>query len=279
MKLHVINTGFFKLDGGAMFGVVPKSIWNRLNPADENNMCNWAMRCLLIEDGERKILIDTGIGDKQSEKFFGYYYLSGEDTLLGSLGQAGFSEEEITDVILTHLHFDHCGGAVKREGDGFSTVFPNAIYWSHQDHWQHAMDPNPREKASFLKENFVPIQEAGQLRFVGEDLTISEHVTVKVVNGHTSAMMIPVIQYAEQKIAFCADLIPSAGHVPVNYVMSYDIEPLNTMLERAQFLEWCMREDVVLFFEHDPVMECGRVGKNDRGAFRSSETFALEEIL
>lgn len=280
MNLHVINSGNFKLDGGAMFGVVPKSIWNNINPADENNMCNWATRCLLVEDGDRLILIDNGLGDKQSEKFFGYYFLNGDDSLEKSLKKAGFGFDDITDVFLTHLHFDHCGGSIKwdKEHEFYKPAFPNATYWSHEAHWEHALNPNPREKASFLKENIVPIEESGQLKFIGDDMRITDNFTCKVVDGHTESMMVPLIDYKGQTIAFMADLIPSAGHIPVNYVMSYDIRPLDTMRERAHFLQEAVENDYVMFFEHDLVNECGTAKQTERG-FRKDRTFPLSEIL
>ena len=279
MKLHTIDTGFFKLDGGAMFGVVPKSIWNKINPADANNMCNWAMRCLLVEDEDRLILIDNGIGNKQDDKFMGYYYLNGDATLEGSLNKLGFTREDITDVFLTHLHFDHCGGGVRWNKDrtNFEMTFPNAKYWTHAMHWLHALDSNHREKASFLKENLLPMNEAGHLEFMNSDLKLTENFTVKVVNGHTEQMMIPLINYKGNTLAFCADLIPSVGHLPVNYVMAYDIDPLASMRERQNFLDEAMENDYTLFFEHDPNIECAKVIKNERGKFKAGETFKLSE--
>ena len=280
MRLRTIHTGNFKLDGGAMFGVVPKSLWNRLNPADENNMCNWAMRCLLVEDGNRLILIDNGIGDKQSEKFFGYYYLNGDHSLEKSLHSAGVDFGDITDVVLTHLHFDHCGGSIRynQSTDRFVPTFPNATYWSHEAHWDHALNPNPRERASFLKENIVPIEESGQLKFVGTDLRISENIDVILANGHTEKMMCPRINLGERELIFCADLIPSAAHVPPHYVMAYDIRPLDSMTESAAFLDEVVQKNSILFFEHDLLNECGTVEKTDRG-FKAGEVFSLSELL
>ena len=280
MRLQTIHTGNFKLDGGAMFGVVPKSIWQRLNPADDNNMCNWAMRCLLVEDGDRLILIDNGLGDKQSEKFFGYYYLNGDDSLEKSLHTAGVDFGDITDVVLTHLHFDHCGGSVKwnTTKDKLELQFPNATYWSHKDHWRTATEPNPREKASFLQENILPIQESGQLRFIGDDMRISHNITAFIANGHTEAMMVPLINYNGRTLVFAADLIPSAAHVPVNYVMAYDVQPLISMSESQTFLEECLANDYTLFFEHDLVNECGKVKQTERG-IKLDRTLSLDEFI
>jgi glyoxylase-like metal-dependent hydrolase (beta-lactamase superfamily II) len=276
MRLETIHTGNFRLDGGAMFGVVPKSIWQKINPADENNMCNWAMRCLLVEDGNRLVLIDNGLGDKQSEKFFSYYFLNGPHSLEKSLHQVGVDFKDITDVVLTHLHFDHCGGSVNRSGDGYETAFPNATYWSHEDHWDIAIHPNAREKASFLKENMLPIQENGQLKFIGNDLKITDNITVFLANGHTQAQMIPKINVDGQTLVFAADLIPSAGHVPSNYVMAYDMQPLVSMEEHEAFLTECLEGDYTLFFEHDLNIECGKVKKTDRG-IKFDYGFSLKE--
>ncbi len=280
MHLYTIDTGFFKLDGGAMFGVVPKSIWQKLNPADENNMCNWAMRCLLIEDGNRLILIDNGIGNKQSDKFFGFYYLNGDATLDLSLAKLGFHRDDITDVVLSHLHFDHCGGSVIWNSDRtkYQTAFKNAKYWSNEEHWQHALDSNPREKASFLTENIMPIQESGQLFFVENGSEVADFMTLPKVYGHTEAMMLPHINYKGQTIVFCADLIPSLGHLPVNYVMAYDIKPLESMRDRQSFLEQAIKNDFILFFEHDPINECCTVTKNERGQFVPERIFKLADL-
>ena len=280
MHLYTIDTGFFKLDGGAMFGVVPKSIWQKLNPADENNMCNWAMRCLLIEDGNRLILIDNGIGNKQSDKFFGFYYLNGDATLDLSLAKLGFHRDDITDVVLSHLHFDHCGGSVIWNSDRtkYQTAFKNAKYWSNKEHWQHALDSNPREKASFLTENIMPIQESGQLFFVENGNEVADFIALPKVYGHTEAMMLPHINYKGQTIVFCADLIPSLGHLPVNYVMAYDIKPLESMRDRQSFLEQAIKNDFILFFEHDPINECCTVTKNERGQFVPDRIFKLADL-
>ena len=280
MQLKTIHAGNFKLDGGAMFGVVPKTIWNGLNAVDELNMCNWAMRCLLVEDGDRIILIDNGIGDKQSQKFFGYYHLNGEDSLEKSLNKAGVGVDDITDVVLTHLHFDHCGGSLKwNSGKTFlEPTFKNATYWSQQQHWDHAMTPNPREKPSFLKENFEPLSLSGQLKMVGEDLIISPNMKVRVVSGHTEKMMCPIINYKQQTLVYVAYLIPSSAHVPVHYVMAYDIRPLDTMAEKSAFLEEAVSHDYTLFFEHDLNAECGKVIQTDRG-FKLGDTFDLTSFI
>lgn len=279
MNLHVINTGFFKLDGGAMFGVVPKTIWQRTNPADENNLCTWAMRCLLIEDENRLILIDTGIGDKQDEKFFSHYYLHGEDTLMGSLRKAGFRPEDVTDVILTHLHFDHCGGAIRRLGDKLVPTFPNATYWSNAAHWAWATHPNAREKASFLKENIWPIQESGQLRFVEQNLP-SPFPGIEIIyaSGHTEKMMLPKIKFRDTVICYMADLIPSTGHIPLPYVMGYDTRPLLTLEEKEKFLNEAANNRYLLFFEHDPVNECATVKHTEKGV-RLDQVCRLNDLL
>ncbi len=279
MKLHTIDTGFFKLDGGAMFGVVPKTIWNKTNPADENNLCNWAMRCLLVEDGSRLILIDTGIGDKQDAKFFSYYYLHGDASLNSSLAKLGFTTDDITDVFLTHLHFDHVGGAVKRDGEKLVPTFKNATYWSNQQHWDWAANPNDREKASFLKENILPIQESGQLKFIDskDGVHFMDGFDVRFVYGHTDAMMLPLISYKGKKILYMADLLPSVGHLPLPYVMAYDMFPLKTLNEKKIFLTEALEKEYILYFEHDPVNECCTLQQTERG-IRVKDTFKLNEL-
>ena len=298
MKLYAINTGHFKLDGGAMFGVVPKSIWNKLNQADEKNLCSWALRCLLIEDEGKLILIDTGMGDKQDAKFFGHYYLHGTDTLDKSLARHGFTKADITDVFLTHLHFDHCGGSIIREGDRLLPAFKNATYWSNKNHWQWATHPNDRERASFLKENILPIQESGKLQFVevNKSSSIVQHASANtsatiiqqspftkniffiVANGHTDAMMLPVLHYKEKTIVYMADLLPSVGHIPLPYVMGYDMFPLTTLNEKKIFLTEATQNNYILFFEHDPVNECCTLQQSEKG-IRVKDVFKLSEIL
>lgn len=293
MNLYPIHTGNFKLDGGAMFGVVPKSIWNKINPADENNMCSWAMRCLLIEDGNRLILVDNGMGDKQDAKFFSYYYLHGDQTLDKSLGQHGFHRDDITDVFLTHLHFDHCGGSIARKGDKLIPAFKNAVYWSNRSHWEWATHPNAREKASFLKENILPIHESGQLKFIkhpleettGMELTapayyqarFTEDISVLFVKGHTENMMLPCIPYKDRNIVFMADLLPSQGHIPLPYVMAYDMFPLTTLTEKEAFLQEALEKEYILFFEHDPLYECCTLQQTERG-IRPKDFFKLADI-
>lgn len=278
MKLHSIDTGYFKLDGGAMFGVVPKTMWNKLNPSDENNMCTWAMRCLLIEDGNRLILIDNGIGNKQDEKFFGHYYLHGDDTLERSLSSLGFGVNDITDVFLTHLHFDHCGGSIIRTNDGkLIPAFKNATFWSNENHWKWATQPNAREKASFLKENILPIEESGQLKFTVDGAELFPGVKIKYMNGHTDGMMLPHIQYKGRTIVFMADLLPSAAHIPVPYVMAYDTRPLLTLEEKAAFITEAQANDYILFFEHDPVHECCTLQLTEKGV-RPKDYFKLSDI-
>jgi glyoxylase-like metal-dependent hydrolase (beta-lactamase superfamily II) len=288
MQLYSINTGFFKLDGGAMFGVVPKSIWNKVNPADENNLCSWALRCLLIEDGNRLILVDNGNGDKQDAKFFSHYHLHGDDTLDKSLAKHGFHRDDITDVILSHLHFDHCGGTIRREGDKLVPNFKNATVWSNEEHWQWATHPNDREKASFLKENILPIQENGQLKFIPipnrenplrqlGSANFTDSISIRIADGHTRAMMLPQIQYKDRTIVFMADLLPSQGHIPLPYVMGYDMFPMTTLDEKKTFLEEAVDNNYILFFEHDPKVECCTLQRTEKG-IRPKDFFSLDSL-
>ena len=294
MNLYPIDTGLFKLDGGAMFGVVPKSLWGKHHPPDEKNLCTWAMRCLLVETDGHLILIDNGIGDKQDARFFSHYDLHGDDTLEKSLAKHGFSRDDITDVFLTHLHFDHCGGSIVRKGDGFAPAFKNATYWSNKYHWDWATKPNAREKASFLQENILPIQESGQLKFVslapspspGERgahppnefvKDLFPGIDVLLVNGHTDAMMIPHIRYKGHTVCYMADLLPSVHHVPLPWVMAYDTRPLLTLNEKAAFLERAADEQFVLFFEHDAVNQCGRLERTEKGV-RLKEALPLSDL-
>jgi glyoxylase-like metal-dependent hydrolase (beta-lactamase superfamily II) len=262
-----------------MFGVVPKTIWNKTNPADENNLCTWAMRCLLVEHENRLILVDTGIGNKQSEKFFSYYYLHGNASLDNSLASLGFHRDDITDVFLTHLHFDHVGGAVVRDGESLLPAFKNATYWSNPKHWDWAVNPNEREKASFFKENIMPIQESGQLKFVdAEDGTnFMKDFDIRFVSGHTESMMLPLINYKGKKILYMADLLPSVGHLPIPYVMAYDMFPLQTLTEKKLFLNEALEKEYVLYFEHDPENECCTLQQTEKG-IRVKDTFKLSDL-
>lgn len=277
MKLYSIDTGFFKLDGGAMFGVVPKSIWQRTNPADANNLCTWANRLLLIEDGKRLTLVDTALGDKQDDKFFSHYYLHGDDTLDKSLAKYGFHRNDITDVFLTHLHFDHCGGAIAREGEKLVPAFKNAYFWSNERQWDWAVNPNPREKASFLKENILPIEESGQLKFLKEGEAYDQNIDVRYAFGHTEAMMLPQINYKGKTILYMADLLPSVGHIPLPYVMSYDVRPLTTMEERQSYWQEIVDKEYILFFEHDATYECCTLQHTEKG-IRVKDIFKFSEI-
>jgi len=284
MTLYPIHTGNFKLDGGAMFGVVPKSLWQRTNPADENNMCSWAMRSLLIENGNRLMLIDCGIGNKQDDKFLSHYFLHGDQSLDKSLTALGFSRTDITDVFLTHLHFDHCGGGIEWNTDrtGFKPTFTNAVYWSTKKHWEWATQPNAREKASFLKENILPIQESGQLQFVERNDRVTpnvfEGIDVFFADGHTESQMIPLIKYQGKTIAFMADLLPSVGHIPLPYVMGYDTRPLLTLDEKKLFLDMATNQQFVLFLEHDYINECATLQMTEKGP-RLSDTHSFSELF
>lgn len=287
MLLYTIETGKFKLDGGAMFGVVPKSIWQKLNPPDENNMCTWSMRCLLVQEGDRLVLIDTGIGNKQDAKFYSHYYLHGDDSLDKSLAAAGLTRSDITDVFLTHLHFDHCGGAIERQGDKLQPAFPRAQYWSNALHWDWAVKPNDREKASFLKENILPLQESGQLQFIQrsgnkdpyplEEQAFLPGFSVRFVDGHTNAMMLPQIQYKGRTIVYMADLLPSAAHIPIPYVMAYDMFPLTTLSEKKSFLQEALDGDYILYFEHDAAHECCTLQQTEKG-IRPKDFFSLKDL-
>ena len=276
MKLYSIETGRFKLDGGAMFGVVPKSIWNKLNPADENNMINMAMRCLLIEDGNRLILIDNGIGNKQDSKFFGHYYLHGDFSLEKSLAAHGFCKDDITDMVLTHLHFDHCGGSIQWNNDRtkYETAFKNATYWINEKHWQEALEPNAREKASFLKENILPIMESGQLKLFNEGELFHPEIDLLYTIGHTNNMMLPIVPYQNTKLIYLADAIPTTAHIPIPYVMGYDVRPLDAMKEKTNILEQAVQNNYLLFFEHDPFNEMCSVHETEKG-IRMNEIMTL----
>jgi len=285
MKLYPIEAGNFKLDGGAMFGVVPKTIWNKTNPADENNLIDIAARCLLIEDGNRLTLIDTGMGDKQSEKFFGYYSLWGDDSIDKSLAKHGFHRDDITDVFMTHLHFDHCGGSIRWNSDrtGYEPAFKNATFWSNEKHWQWATNPNPREKASFLTENILPMQESGQLKFVtpnSSDLESAPELGFDIfyVDGHTEKMMVPMIDYNGKKICFMADLLPTAGHIPLPYVMGYDTRPLLTLPEKEKFLRMAAQNEFFLFLEHDAHNQIITVQETEKGV-RLKDVYRTQDVL
>ena len=279
MKLYTIHSGMFKLDGGAMHGVVPKSMWNKVNPADENNMCSWAMRCLLIEEGNRLILIDTGMGNKQDEKFFGFFQPHGPYSLRTSLEQNGFTIDDITDVFLTHLHFDHSGGAIQRSGEQLVPTFRNATYWSHEAHWAAAIQPNAREKASFLKENILPIQESGQLKLLNVQSgdIFMPGFEIQLVQGHTESMMLPLITLEKYKLLFCADLIPSVAHISMPWVMAYDMKPLETLKEKEILLNKAVQENWALFFEHDPQTECATLIQTERG-IKQEHLMALKDL-
>jgi glyoxylase-like metal-dependent hydrolase (beta-lactamase superfamily II) len=287
MQLYSIDTGNFKLDGGAMFGVVPKSIWNKLNPADENNLCTWALRCLLVIDGDRKILIDTGMGNKQDPKFFSHYQPSNTVTLQDALYKINLSVTDITDVLLTHLHFDHVGGAIEVQNEQFKTVFPNATYWVTEPQWNLAMNPNKREKASFLKENLEPLKASGQLKLIKvppyqgkelQEIHFSENITCIIVNGHTQCMLLPKIKIEDKTLVYMADLLPSVGHIPLPYVMGYDMQPLVTLTEKELFLQEAIKNNYTLFFEHDPMNECCNLQVTEKG-IRAENTFLLSNWI
>jgi glyoxylase-like metal-dependent hydrolase (beta-lactamase superfamily II) len=281
MKLSAINSGLFKLDGGAMFGVVPKSLWNKKNPADEKNMCTWCMRCLLIETGDRKILVDTGVGDKQDDKFRSHFYPHGSDTLIKSLHAAGCSKEDITDVFITHFHFDHVGGAIVLDENGAKIPqFPNATYWTNKKHYDWAINPNIRERASFLKENFVPLKEHGVLEYIptGTLESFCDGIDVFFTYGHTEAMMCLDISIKNRHLIYCADLLPSMHHIGLPYVMSYDIRPLDTVKEKEALLTKAVERGDFLYFEHDHINECCTVKRNERGRYIADQIWTLESI-
>ena len=288
MQAFSVETGKFKLDGGAMFGVVPKSIWNKSNPADENNLCTWALRCLVIKEGNRTILIDTGMGDKQDAKFFSHYYPHETVALADALQKINIGIEDITDVLLTHLHFDHVGGAIKKIEDKLVPTFPNATYWVNETQWNLALHPNRREKASFLTENIVPLNQSGQLKLITlpafksttslQEIKFTEAISCLVVNGHTEGMLLPKIKIGNETIVYMADLLPSTGHIPLPYVMGYDMQPLITLEEKEKFLTTAFKENYILFFEHDAVNECCRLIETEKG-IRAGASFTLKEIL
>lgn len=279
MNLYPIETGNLKLDGGAMFGVVPKVLWQKQYPADENNLCNWAMRCLLIEDGDRLILIDNGIGEKQDQHFLKHYYLNGDDTLEGSLAKHGFKAEDVTDMILTHLHFDHCGGSIRYNDDNtaYELAFPNATYYVSRAQYEWASNPNHRESASYLKENIFPIEESGHLRLVEEEGELLPGISIRIFNGHTEGQLIPLVNYHGRTIAFMADLLPATTHIPMPWIMAYDTKPLLTLEDKKRFYEEAVQGDYILFFEHDLYNECCTLQETPRGV-RVKETFKLAEI-
>jgi len=294
MTLYPIETGNFKLDGGAMFGVVPKTLWQKTNPADDKNMIDIAARSLLIENGNRLILIDTGMGNKQSDKFFGYYYRWGNDTLDGSLAKYGFHRDDITDVFMTHLHFDHCGGSIQWNKDrtGYEPAFKNAIFWTNEAHWKWAIEPNAREKASFLKENLLPMQESGQLKFINVPVSVAAGdknslnfvensalgFGILCVDGHTEKQMLPHITYKGKKLVFMADLIPTVGHIPLPYVIGYDTRPLLSLAEKKIFLHKAVSDDYFIFFEHDAHNEICTLRSTENGV-RLDKTFTFNELF
>jgi glyoxylase-like metal-dependent hydrolase (beta-lactamase superfamily II) len=278
MKLYEIDSGNFKLDGGAMYGVVPKSFWNNWNPADENNLCTWKMRCLLVEDGKRLILIDTGMGQKQDLKWQSYFQPHGDSNLVTSIEKNGFNVNDITDVILSHLHFDHCGGAVSLVNGKLETTFPNAKYWTHSEHWQWATHPNIREKATFLKENLLPIQENGQLHFVDKTETGFQNIEIITADGHTEKMLMPLLNVGTKKVLFIADTIPSASHVHIPYVMGYDVRPLQTMIEKEHLLQKAVNENWIIYYDHDPKHACSNITITEKG-FRAVNEGSLYDFI
>jgi len=279
MNLYSIETGNLKLDGGAMFGIIPKTLWEKVYPCDEKNLCNWSMRCLLVVDGDRKILIDNGIGEKQDEKFLRHYYLNGENTLEKSLAKYGFSTDDITDMILTHLHFDHCGGSIKYNKDktAYEPAFKNATYWISKKQFIWAIQPNRRESASFLKENILPIEESGHLKLIEKDCEILPDISVKLFDGHTEGQVIPHINYNGRTIVFMADLLPSTAHIPMPWIMAYDTQPLITLKDKERFYKDALKNNYTLFFEHDLYNECCSLHETEKGV-RVKETFTIEDF-
>ena len=288
MQLYSIETGKFKLDGGAMFGVVPKSIWNKLNPADENNLCTWALRCMLVIEGDRKILIDTGMGNKQDDKFFKHYQPHETLDLASALNAYHIKPEEITDVLLTHLHFDHVGGAINKIDNQLVPAFPNATYWVSETQWNLALNPNKRERASFLTENILPLKETGKLKLITlpvynsdtslQEIHFSPSISCYVVNGHTQGMLLPKIKMGDKTIVYMADLLPSVGHIPLPYIMGYDMQPLVTLNEKEIFLKTACENNYILFFEHDPVNECCNLFETEKG-IRAEHLFSLDSMM
>lgn len=278
MELHAIETGNFKLDGGAMFGVVPKLLWHKQYPADENNLINLAMRALLVVDGDKRMLIDNGLGEKLDEKFLTHYYLNGEETLEGSLKNAGYAPEDITDVIMSHLHFDHCGGGTRLDENGdLKLTFPNAGYWVGRKQWENAMDPNPREKSSYFKENLLPIERSGQLKFIEANTRFSDNMELRLYNGHTVGQIVPFINYEGKTLVYVADLIPSSANLPVAWVAAFDVYPITSMEEKKSFLNEAYENQYTLFFEHDIAVECGNLRQTEKG-IRLNETFDLKSF-
>ena len=279
MKLYSIETGNLKLDGGTMFGVVPKALWSKVYPCDKDNLCNWAMRCLLMVDEDRRVLIDNGIGDKQDWKFLKHFYLNGEDTLESSLAKYGYSKEDITDVILTHLHFDHCGGSVvwNKDRTGYEPAFPNATYFVSYQQYQWAVQPNRRESPSYLKENILPLEESGQLTLIEEEGEILPNISVKLYHGHTEGQILPQINYMGKTVVFMADLLPSAAHIPMSWIMAYDTRPLETLLDNERFFNEAIQNNYILFFEHDLYNECCTLKVTEKGV-GVGDVFELQHI-